>query len=293
MGKFIPIVGDIDASEFAILFHHIIELVYGSPRGVVSDRDTRITSAFWAEVCAYSLIRRKMSTAYHPQTDGQTEILNRILENYLRAYTSLEQMNWAKLLPAAEFAYNNSMNATIQMTPFRALYSYDPELRFDVADNVTEGKAPAARERVKRLHELRERLREEYLKAQERQAKYYNQRHQPMTFKRGDLVKLSTKNLRLKNKKLQPRWVGPFRILERIGSQAYRLALPEKYDRLHDVFPIQFLEKFLPRDNENLLPFPDLEDDEEWYVEEVKDKAILDGRTYYLVKWEDWPAEYN
>jgi len=114
-----------------------------------------------------------------------------------------------------------------------------------------------------------------------------------MTFKRGDLVKLSTKNLRLKNKKLQPRWVGPFRILERIGSQAYRLALPEKYDRLHDVFPIQFLEKFLPRDNENLLPFPDLEDDEEWYVEEVKDKAILDGRTYYLVKWEDWPAEYN
>jgi hypothetical protein len=78
-----------------------------------------------------------MSTAFHPQTDGQTEILNRILENYLRAYTSLEQMNWAKLLPAAEFAYNNSRNSTTKISPFKALYGYDPELRFDVADNTT------------------------------------------------------------------------------------------------------------------------------------------------------------
>jgi hypothetical protein len=91
--KFIPTTTDITAAEFAALFHDNIELQYGSPRGIVSDRDTRITSKFWAEVCAYSLIKRRMSTAFHPQTDRQTEILNRILENYLRAYTSLEQMN--------------------------------------------------------------------------------------------------------------------------------------------------------------------------------------------------------
>jgi hypothetical protein len=76
------------------------------------------------------------------------------------------------------------------------------------------------------------------VQSQERQAKYYNQRYLPRQFKQGDLVKLSTKNLRLKHKKLQPKWVGLFRILKRIGSQAYRLALPEKYNRLHDVFPI-------------------------------------------------------
>jgi len=295
MAKFIPTTTDISAPEFAALFHESIELQFGSPRGIVSDRDTRITSKFWAEVCAYSLIKRRMSTAFHPQTDGQTEILNRILKNYLRAYTSLEQMNWAKLLRSAEYSYNNSRSSSTKITPFRALYGYDPELRFDVEDAATPGEAPAARDRVLRLQELRERLKEELLQSQERQAKYYNQRHQPKLFKRGNLVKLTTRNLRLKNKKLQPRWIGPFRVLERIGAQAYRLSLPEKYAWLHDVFPIQFIEEFKPREDNNQppLPMPDLEDEEEWEIEEVKDKAIIKGTTHYLVKWEGWPTEYN
>jgi hypothetical protein len=154
-----------------------------------------------------------MSTAFHPQTDGQTEILNRILESYLRSYTNLQQMNWAKLLPAAEFAYNNSWNASTKATPFKALYGYDPELRFDVEDNAAKGEAPAAHERVRRLQELRERLVEELLHSQERQAKYYNKRHIPKLFKRGALVKLSTRNLKLKNKKLQQKWISPLRVL--------------------------------------------------------------------------------
>jgi hypothetical protein len=108
-----------------------------------------------------------------------------------------------------------------------ALYGYNLELRFDIRDAATKGEVPAARDRILRLQELRDRLREELLKSQERQAKYYNQKHQPKLFKRKDLVKLSTRNLRLKDKKLQPRWIGPLRILERIGSQAYKLALPE------------------------------------------------------------------
>src|SRR5271163_2602121 len=141
MARFIPTRDDLSAPEFAALFYESIELKYGSPRGIVSDRDTRITSKFWAEVCAYSLIKRKMSTAFHPQTDGQTEILNRILENYLRAYTSLEYMNWAKLLPSAEFAYNNSQSSSTRITPFKALYGYDPELQFDIEDAA--GEAPA------------------------------------------------------------------------------------------------------------------------------------------------------
>ena len=77
------------------------------------------------------------------------------------------------------------------------------------------------------------------------------------------MVKLSTKNLRLKNKKLQPKWVGPFRVLERIGSQAYRLALPEKYDRLYDVFLIQAIKEYRLREGQELLLMPDLEDDDE------------------------------
>ena len=205
MARFVPTNTDIAAPEFAALFHENIELKYGSPQGIVSDRDTRITSQFWAEICAYSLIKRRMSTAFHPQTDGQTEVLNRILEDYLRAYTNLEQMNWANLLPSAEFAYNNSRRSTTKISPFMALYGYNPELCIDIEDTVNTGEAPAASQRIKRLYDLRNRLQEELLASQERQAKYYDQRHQPKLFKKGALVKLSTRNLRLKNKKLQPR----------------------------------------------------------------------------------------
>jgi transposase InsO family protein len=295
MAKFIPTTTNVTAPEFAAIFHENIELKYGSPKGIVSDRDTRITSKFWAEVCAYSLIKRRMSTAFHPQTDGQTEILNRILENYLRCYTDLEQMNWAKLLSSAEFAYNNSRSSSTKITPFMALYGYNPELRIDISaeDSTTKGEIPAARDRIEKLQELRNKLREELFNSQERQAKYYNQKHQPRLFKRGNLVKLSTRNLRLKNKKLQPRWIGPFRILERIGFQAYRLALPEKYSQLHDVFPIQLIEEYKPRKGQPLLPLPDLEEDAEWEVEEVKDQAEIKGQLCYLVKWEGWPTEYN
>jgi hypothetical protein len=83
-----------------------------------------------------------------------------------------------------------------------ALYGYNPELRFDVEDAATLGEAPAARDRILRLQELRNRLKEELLQSQERQAKYYNQRHQPKLFKCRDLIKLSTWNLQLKDKKL-------------------------------------------------------------------------------------------
>jgi RNase H-like domain found in reverse transcriptase/Reverse transcriptase (RNA-dependent DNA polymerase)/Integrase zinc binding domain/Chromo (CHRromatin Organisation MOdifier) domain/Integrase core domain len=294
MAIFLPVQDTIDAAEMAELLHKEVELRYGCPSGIVSDRDPKITSKFWAEICHYSFIKRKMSTAFHPQTDGQTEILNRVVEGYLRAFTSLEQMNWAKLLPTAAFAYNNSMNHTLRMSPFKALYGFDPEFHVDIADDVPKGEIPAAKDRIQKLHELRRDLREQFIKAQERQIKYYNERHTPKTFKRGSLVKLSTRNLRLRDKKLQPRFIGPFRITEVIGSQAYRLALPQQYSRLHDVFPIQLLEEYYPRDQQEPMPMPELEDDpDEYEVEEIRDKRMIKGKNHYLIKWTGWPSEYN
>ena len=293
MAIFLCVTDTMDAAEMAELLYNELECRFGPPSGIVSDRDSRITSQFWADLCHYTVVKRKLSTAFHPQTDGQSEILNRIVENYLRAFTNLEQMNWAKLLPTAMYAYNNSLNHTLKMTPFKAMYGYDPDFHIDVEGDVT-GRTPAALDRVNKLMELRDSLKAQWAKAQAHQKKYYDLRHTPMGFKRGSLVKLSTANLKLKDKKLQPKFIGPFRVTERIGNQAYRLALPSQYDRLHDVFPIQLLEPYYGRDDADPLPMPELEDEpDEYEVEEVKDKVLMKGQIRCLVKWAGWPAEYN
>ncbi|EED14527.1 gag/polymerase/env polyprotein, putative [Talaromyces stipitatus ATCC 10500] len=237
MAIFLPVQDTIDAAEMAELLHKEVELRYGCPSGIVSDRDSRITTAF---------------------------------------------------------TYNNSMNHTLCVSPFKALYGFDPEFHIDVADNVLEGEIPTAKDHIQKLHKLRQGLRDQLNTARQRQIEYYNKRHTPKTFKRGSLVKLSTRNLKLKNKKLQPRFVGPFRITEVIGSQAYRLALPQQYSRLHDVFLIQLLKEYHPRKKQEIMPLPELEDNpEEYKVEEIQDKRMIKGKVHYLIKWTGWPSEYN
>ncbi|KFZ04506.1 hypothetical protein V502_10100, partial [Pseudogymnoascus sp. VKM F-4520 (FW-2644)] len=312
---FVPTTTDTTAANFAELFFETVECHHGTPLSIVTDRDSRITAQFWQEVCAYKSIKRRLSTAYHPQTDGQSEALNRIVEDYLRAYSTDDQASWVNLLPLAQFAYNNSTNHTTGKSPHYILYGFNCDIRFHVEDNALErgidrglnprhpktGRLsmpnlamPGVEERIQRLHQLRTDLQTKLDQARKRMAKYYDQNHTPKEFKQGSLVKLSTKNLRLVNRKLAPRWIGPFRITGRIGGQAYRLALPAKYSRLHDVFPVQALEDYHRRGNEEPMPMPDLEDlEDEYEVEEIKDQADLDGIRHYLVKWAGWPAEYN
>ena len=151
MAIFLPVKDTINAAEMAELLHREVELRFGPPDGIVSDRDTRITSQFWKSICHHSIIKRRMSTAFHPQTDGQTEILNRIVENYLRAFTNLEQMNWASLLPTAAFVYNNSFNHMLKTTPFRVMYRYNLDFHIDITDNVSLERVPAIKERILKL----------------------------------------------------------------------------------------------------------------------------------------------
>ena len=114
---FIPTREDSTAVNFAKLFFEHVECRFGTPRGIVTDRDSHITSEFWCEVCEIQIIKRCMSTAHHPQTDSQSKALNRIIEDYLCAYTSEDPTAWAPLLPLAQFVYNNSRNHTTGMSP--------------------------------------------------------------------------------------------------------------------------------------------------------------------------------
>lgn len=294
---FFPVRSTINAAELAELFHAEIELKYGPPEGVVSDRGSLFTSKLWSKLAYLSNTKLRLSTAFHPQTDGQTERANQTLEHYLRCFIDEQQTNWPKLLATAMYACNNSYNATTGMTPAEVLLGYSPDFRIRVEDDTIVEGVPAARARIDKLQRLRERLKEQWRKAVESQAKHYNKKHKAMQFKCGDLVALSTKNLRLKtaSRKLSPRFIGPFKVIQVVGTQAYRLRLPEQYDRLHDVFPVSLLEPWHQRDGAGDQPImPSLEDeDEEWEIEEIRDEEVFEDEAYFLVKWKGWPSEFN
>jgi hypothetical protein len=143
------------------------------PLLIVSDQDSRITSKFWAEICSLEIIKQRLLTAFHLQTDGQSEALNQIVKSYLRAYCADEPTAWVNLLPLAQFAYNNSMNATTNTTPNNLFFSMDYNIWFHV-DGAPREKIPEAHVRIKKLHELRQRLQEHLTKANKHMTKYYN-----------------------------------------------------------------------------------------------------------------------
>ena len=284
MAKFFPVATTINAAELARLFHREIELKFGAPKGIVSDRGPIFTSEFWGQLAQITGTKLRLSSTFHPQSDGQTERMNQV---YLRCFTDEERRNWPQLLASAEFCINNAVNVSTGVSPFRALMGYDPELYARIEGDAIQVGVPAVNERLEKLSNLRARLEQHAKRASESQAKYYNQQHTPRQYKRGDLVMLSTRNLKFQfPKKLAPKFVGPFRVLDVIGSQAYRLALPEKYERIHNVFHVSLLEPWNPRSSDNsedLLPMPDLEDEpDEWEVEDIVGDKRHKEQAYFL-----------
>ena len=193
-----------------------------------------------------------MSTAFHPQTDSQTERQNQTLETYLRIFANDEQDNWASLLPLAEFAYNNSVHSATNLTPFSVVYKdWQPRVSWEhpgLDEAIKADKSKKIRglqERLERFRNARNTITKRLNEAMQVQKKYYDARHQPIGFNAGDFVLLSTKNLKLKRpkKSLWPKYIGPFEVLEPCGKLAYRLDLPAAW-RIHDVINISRLEKW-------------------------------------------------
>jgi transposase InsO family protein len=288
---FIATTTTVTAAELAQLLYEHVECRFGTPLGIVSDRDSLLTSKFWVELAKAREVKQRLSTAYHPQTDGQAERTHQALQHYLRCFCGEEQQ-WAPLLKEAEFAYNNSVHPTIGVSPFEALYGYHPRM-VDYVPSV-QLKVQGVHERLGKLSQVRERMYVHWQKAVDSQKKYYDARHQWTEFQEGEIVGLSTKNFRFKaGRKLAPRFI-PVRVTERIGRQAYRLQLPARYSRLHDVFPVSLLEKWPTAEGQTTLPLPELVDgEEEWDVEDIVEHKDVGGERRFLVKWAGWPAEYN
>ena len=154
MAHYIPCWKIINAPELATLLIENIATRYGMPKNLVSDRASLFTSKFWSTLCYYMKAKRRLSTAFHPQTDGQTERQNQMLEYYLRCYCNFEQDDWASHLKMAEFTYNKAKHSSTGMSPFEALYAYKPDLCVNIEDDIPEGEAPAAREWVEEMRKI-------------------------------------------------------------------------------------------------------------------------------------------
>ena len=172
MSYFISCKKDLDARQFTSLFMQHIVRLHGIPRDIITDRGSLFTSGLWKQITERLGIERRLSTAFHPQTDGQTERTNAILEQYLRAYVNYQQDNWNELLPLAEFAYNNGYQETIKTTPFYANYGRNSEHQL-MNHLITEKEISA-----KDMENLHQTLREEMTTAQSRPKENYDKCHQ-------------------------------------------------------------------------------------------------------------------
>ena len=182
MARYIPTQKTIDSAGLAeVIYENVIRL-FGVPEGIVTDRGTVFTSAYWSHLCSHLKIHRKLSTAFHPQTDGQTERQNQTIEAYLRSYCNDKKDDWVSILGLSEFVYNNSKHSSTGLPPFCALYSYNPTLPHHVKGRVMNKEVPAARERVNNIVEAWKDMEKRWERATKSQAKHYDKAHMPIQF---------------------------------------------------------------------------------------------------------------
>jgi hypothetical protein len=225
-------------------------------------------------------VKLNFSLAYHPQTDGQTERTNQVLEDILRACALKHGGSWDKSLSYAEFSYNNSYQASLKMSPFEALYGR--KCRTPLYWDQTGERQLFGPEIIQEAEEQVQQIRENLRTAQSRQKSYADTRRRLLEFKEGDYVYLKVSPLRGMRRfkvkgKLSPRFIGPFLILKRVGEVAYQLELPDHLADVHDVFHVSQLKKCL-RVPEEQLPMEDLSVQEDLTYAEYPIK-ILDTLT--------------
>jgi hypothetical protein len=240
---FVPYLEESTAQQLGYWFLKQIVANHGMPKGMISDRDKLLTSKFWTSLMKQLGVKQKMSTAYHPQTNGQTERLNQILEQVLRNYVNYQQNNWVELLPIAQFAYNSAINETTGVSPFYANYGYKPNVYYEPEND--DSPAQAARLKVDQLKELHQDVAMDIRFVAYQVARHYNKhRLSAPTLERGEKVYLKRKNLKTPrpSKKLDHVKFGPFKIKEVLGPVTYELELP-KGSRVHPVFHVALLEK--------------------------------------------------
>ena len=276
----------INAAGTAKLILDNVVRLHGVPDRIVSDRGPQFISKFWKKLWGYLGCSTRLSSAVHPQTDGQTEVKNQALEQYLRCFVNFAQDDWSNYLSFAEFALNNSLSDSTGYSPFFINYGFHP--RFDLFPK-TDVKVEKIEDWFDELTIIQFGTRLALEKSRETQKKFADRKRRHLSFKVGDLVWLSTENLKTSRpcKKLEFRRVGPFEVLEKRSDVSYVLKLPDTM-KIHPVFHVSLLSPVRKSDVDTdvigLQPVI-VEGTVEYVVKGILDSRRVGDTTEYLVKW--------
>jgi len=294
MTHFVATTEGTSAEGLARLFRDNVWKLHGLPESVVSDRGPQFAAELTKELNRMLGIRTKLSTAFHPQTDRQTERMNQELEQYLRFFIENRQKDWPEWLAMAEFVVNNKVHTATKVSPFMANYGREMRMGEDIRKK---GKVENTMEFVERMKKVHEEVEAALRKIQEEMKRYADRGRKEMEkWKKGDRVLLSTKDLVFKerpSKKLTERYVGPYVIEEVVSSNVVKLRLPSSM-RIHLVVNIsqivRYKEQMMEQKKEEGKPI-EVEGVEEWEVEKILNKKTMRGVVRYLIWWKGFTAE--
>ena len=283
----------IDAAGVADLFHQNVYKRFGLYEKIISDRGPQFASTFAKELGRILGTEIALSTAYHPQSDGETERVNQEIEVYLRIFCGNNQQEWTTHLAAAEFMHNHRHHSARNASPFFLMLGYNPK---SIPSIVPKTDVPAVAERLAELTKARE----EALAAHELARQIMRERitKKFIPFKEGEQVWLEGRNLKLgyENRKLAPKREGPFKIIKVLGPLTYKLQLPDQW-RIHPVFHAHLLSRYHENEEHGrnfLEPPPDIiEGEEEYEVEAVLNHKGTGRCRKYLIKWKGYSSADN
>ena len=269
-----------------ILLNHVYKC-FGLPDSIISDRDPRFTAKSFQELLKLLGVKLKLTTAYHPQSDGTTECFNQEIEAYIGIYCSSNPKTWHKSIGTMEFTHNNRRHSDRQRTSFELMYGLSPLAILTSFENT---KFPSVDDQIKQLQNDQEEALAAHELAQRRMAE--RRKNKFTGFELGQLVWLDMQNIKTNyHKKIAPKREGPFKIIKVLGPLNYRLELPptwKLHNNFHAIFLTPYTENEIHRPN-YLRPPPNIENDEErWEVEAIL-KHRKRGRGYqYFVLWKGY-----
>jgi len=296
MAHFVPTTERTTAKGLARLLRDNVWQLHGLPESIISDRGPQFAAGLMKELNKLLGIKTKLSTAVHPQTDGQTERMNQELEQYLHMFINHRQEQWPEWLGTAEFAYNNKVHTGTKISPFKTNNGQHPRMGFEIRKK---GRYKGAEKFVERMKEIQGEAKAALAKAQDDMKRYANRhRLEVAEYKVGDLVLLSTKDLKWQMigrqlEKLTERFVGPYKVKTIISSNAVKLELPSTV-KIYPIVNVSRIRRYTSQVKGQWKEMPQpivIEGEEEWEVEKILNKRKVRGKDKYLVRWKGFTAE--